>query len=407
VFRHDVGEAYGSTWLHAGPGRQQVMDKLLAMANEGDAYRREIAGYALKEIYRTQPAVVDRAVLTRFAVSPTVSDRMVAGELMLSLAIKGADTSGWIDSPEFWDPYWPYLRDDINDTLVVQRGPDPGERPGDDDSLLACLQVHRYADALRRRLAEAPFFRDPEHRELALLLGGLKQQLESIDTLEEHATALGRALDEGAGDLVDDFIRLLMCHPLWNVIEAASSLVATLVTRNPARKGLIDRLLGTDPAQWRVRYGVVDSSYNIGEVDGYAKFREVLLASADHPHGRVRGLCADDLLGWLRIGDTAQRERIVGDPEIQRVIRTWVAQADDSWLLEYVYLIVRYVRECIEAGELTFDLARLIPQQISRYLGDADFHRLTHRQALERIEACRRGERRSDSAGATGLKPTA
>ncbi len=391
VFRHDAGEAYGEVWLNAGEAdRPRWMALVVDMARDATSpHRREIAGYALKTIVKVVPDALEPGVLERYADSASIADRMVAGELVLSLAIGGRDAPTLADRAAFWNPHWPYLRVDIDEVRVTRMGANLDDAPGDSPDLRACKAVHRYADALRRSLAESAFFRQPAHEGLRPLLGDTAAQLAYIERLDHHIPALGRALDVGQHAPVDDLLRLLMCHPLWNVAEAASSAAAALIVRNEARRDLVDRLLATDPAQWRVRYGVVDTAFNIGGTDQYATFRRVLLASHDFGHDRVHGLCADDFLGWLRLADDATRQRICDDPALRGVIHHWVRSAADSWLLEYTYLILRFVQECVDAGTLRVALSDLVPVDRSPHFGDGDFVHLSPDAFLARIEALR------------------
>ncbi|MDR5806524.1 hypothetical protein [Caballeronia sp. LZ001] len=73
---------------------------------------------------------------------------------------------------------------------------------------------------------------------------------------------------------------------------------------------------------WRVRYGALDASFNIGNDDRFASFRQALvhLTKAKESHSRVLGLCGDDFLGWIRDGanDDDTRRRILADPEIRK-----------------------------------------------------------------------------------------
>ncbi len=404
VFRHDVGEALADVWLEADPALRPVwMQRIRELETSAHSrYDREIAGYAFKHICEEHPELVDLPTLRSYAGSAGTADRMVAGELLVSLVVHGRDIGDWVHSTGFADSHWPYLRTDIDDIQALQldeASRDAAVKQG--GGLARAITDHRAADALRQRLLADPFFADPAHAPLARLLQGYGEQVQHIDELDRWVTVLGKAYDGERAALVVDYLKALMCHPLWNMIESVSTLVRKLIARNSARWPLIDRLVKVEECNWRVRYGVVDAAFNTGYLDDFQCFRRQLLNSYRYGHCRVRGLCADDLLGWVRLSSASQRAQILADPDIVNVVRFWVAEGDDFWVLEYVYLLLRFVRERREAGETGLDLQALMADGVSRYLaGERPFYECEHHELLDRMEAVRRGEPAADNGGA-------
>jgi len=401
VFRHDAGAAYAGIWDDSDTEtRREWTGILTAMAKSAEhPYDREIAAYAFKHIYQENPKAIDREMLRTYSTSTHLVDRMVAGEILLSLEIRGVDTSDWVQHQEFWSPYWDYHKIDIDNVkfLRLRR-----LRAGMHDiELKQCVRSHDFADQLRRRLRDDQYFLDPSRKNLRALLDDYAAQQEHIGELDGSITDLGLALDGSKRRVVIDFIMLLMCHPLWNFIEQASSLVTKLIVRNSARWFLIDELIEAGDKHWGLRYGAVDAAYNAGQTDQFKKFRELLLMSNSwnvtnrRMNCRVQGICADDLLGWLRLSDRPTRDSILADPQIRRLVMSWTETASDSWILEYVYLLHRFLREAHADDALTFNPDDVLPrpQHLSRYLaGSKPFYLCTHQEFLERIEAIRRDE---------------
>jgi hypothetical protein len=406
VFRHDVGEAYAAVWGKTGM-RASVERDICAMmvfdAQAADtdldivAYKREIAGYALKFIWRTAESYADGlghfdpAIIALYGNSESCVDRMIASELLLSYAIgTGNDPSPFVPE-KLRKSRWKYHESDILDLHYVVASDKEALRDGEDvpAALRQRANEHLSVDEERRQLLGKKFVK--EHEELLTLLqeDAYRQQLNGAYTslpcaLEVLANVLAVPLSPDRRTAIR-IIRVLLSHPLWHVMESVSAALSEIVTGAEENRSLLMELL-KDP-WWRVRYGALDASFNVGNDDRFASFRQALvhLMKANESHSRVLGLCGDDFLGWIRDGaaDDDERRSILADRDIRKMVQGWVQTADDSWLLEYVYLLFSYLHK---AG-LSFSDLLLPDVKWSRYLrGASPFWTCGHSEFLARIE---------------------
>jgi hypothetical protein len=405
VFRQDAGVAYAKVWHDAdAAGKEWLVNELAALARDQRSDNREIAGYALKHICQGRDgdawweAMADtvQSLAARFASSDRASDRMVAGEILLALAVKGEPVTQWFTEERFrpfWDPHWGNLRADIVAIEVLVKSsanPSPLARDREDGSREAAAAQHEYAQRLRSDLLDHPFFGSAA---LEDLLTASDQQGDD-STLADHIEEIERALDNESHDDAINFIRLLMLHPLWNETERAANLVAMLIKRNPkARWPIIDELLRCESSHWRLRYGAIDAAYTAGPYPlqacdaKYAKFRELIVRYGREANPRIRGICADDLRAWINQCCRGERRRLLTSPDVANLIRGWLADADDIWLLEYLYLLFAFLdREDPGSCEA------LMPATLANLLdvGDKRFYKLEYDDFMQRIEARQR-----------------
>ena len=115
--------------------------------------------------------------------------------------------------------------------------------------------------------------------------------------------------------------------------------------------------------------------------DDYGLFKEAIKLHAQNDSHRVRGICADDYLAWLRMGDQTIRARIRGNKKLRDVLKFWTATADDCWLLEYVYLIVRLLKQ-----DLKEDVSPFLDGMSPLLAGDRPFYDCERDEFLLRIE---------------------
>lgn len=406
VFRHDVGEAYAMAWEMAQTDseKEKLMGEIKKMLQRSQQfYYREIGGYALKHIYQKYPEIIEIDLLNYFASSTLQIDRMIAGELLLTISIlnkrKAKEISKKVKFNDFWNPIWNYHRVDINNIYLELESlgflkknflnffPTSWEFKYHDDiySLRRSRALRNYAEGLSQDLKCNEIF----IHNFSIYLQTTADQLQNINELNSSARVrkLGIEFDSGVDGRkrVVNFIRLLMCHPLWNVTEAASTLAKSLIIENKARLcPIIEDLISTPEAIWTVRYGVIDLAYNIGEVDdNYSTFNKLLLENYSHPHCRIRGICADDLLGRFRLSSKEKKEELLENKEIQNILTFWLESAEDTWLLEYLYLIFRYINNI--SAEATKKL--LSGKKLSPYLrNNSDFYHESHEKFLLDIE---------------------
>ncbi|WP_206957236.1 ATP-binding protein [Trinickia acidisoli] len=412
VFRHDFGEAYAAVWERPGM-RASVTDTIRAMAagktditaDDADvvAYKREIAGYALKFIWRasvpndTGLGRFDPDIIRMYGTSKSPTDRMIASELLLAYAIgTGNDPTDAIP-PSLLNSHWPYHECDILDLqYVVAR--DKQALPTDanvSNALRERAREHLGVDAKRRTLLQQPLVINTPALNCLLRDNAYQAQLNGAENeLEQALEALRPILTDrwsSERDVAKDIVRVLLSHPLWNVTEAVTTTLSDIVASHGDNRALVEELRRDNA--WRVRYGAVDVSFNIGHVDGFETFEETLLdlnaRAEDDPrkekNWRVLGLCADNFFGWIRdgAGSDTDRKAILERREIQSVVQGWVRTAEDSWLLEYVYLLFKY----LNTMRLPFDAMLPSPERWSPYLaGPIPFYQCGHAEFLDRIE---------------------
>jgi hypothetical protein len=384
----------------------------LSTAAEGSP-QREIAGYAAKHIcQRIDPAPAWwqavkqdlRKLLASYAASASATDRMVASEALLALAVQGEDVRRWVgpDVTGFWRPSWPNQQADI-DAIEVLLAPGGSVAPGASAALGTVVAQQQLARRLGEALsADARFDGDgalKRQSDLRETLWPLSHQQCGKDYIGDALQAL-HALGERPEGFTFDLVRLLMLHPLWDVGECGSNLLAELVLLSQGRcMAWVDALMASDEAHWRLRYGAVDAAYTAGMADGYAKFLEVVVIAgksdaARDPYGRVRGICADDLYAFLKPQDSSSRRALLapGQP-LAGLLRHWLATADDIWLLEYLHALMRLLATGraqlpeVVNGLMRGDLTPLIPRDLG-----GPFYDLEPEAFLAAVEAKRLAE---------------
>jgi hypothetical protein len=418
VFRNDIGVAYAEAWYSSsGEDKRRLLDVIVTMAcDEGKADEREMAGYALKQICQkidprpwwSEIESTVRELAARYALSNDAVDRMVAGEMLLALALQGVPVRDWFAGCEgekrFWQPYWPNLRMDI-EAICVHSGaalswPEPV--PAEVQNSLGAAQAQRdRAAALAQQFEKHPLFAEsapaPNLWRLHWAVGSLEDQQCDKVGLDESLEALVELLDRPQSrQTIFDAISRLMLHPSWDLTESGASLVAHLIKRKGRSHGpwwLITDLLKSDPTHWRLLYGAVDAAYNVGGVDGYQMFRQALVQVGHVPQCRVRGICADDLRMWVKQSAISKKREILADPEIRKLLQCWLETADDTWLLEYLHLLFNELWTGKD-GEADL-LAGLMPAKLSPYLrsdGGRPFYEQSADEFLAAIEAQRQAE---------------
>ena len=421
VFRHDTGVAYAQAWHAAtGPEKSALFEKIETMARDvksGD--RREIAAYALKYICgRTDGTLWWEPVQGRIkelaqqlAQGPSPTDRMVAGEMLLSLAVQDVEVTSWfadtIGKPPFWKPYWPNHRADINAIralLKVAPGPEDMHDTSP-ESLQRCREQSELAVQLREHLRASNLFLGTQFglRYVPILDGDLAQQSHAEDFDQDAVEALAQLLHGDNREDVLRFFKCLMLHPLWNGTELASTLLAATVRLDPVRlKPLVEQLAADAGPAWRIRYGAIDTAYNCGTIDQekYGTFFRLLVQHGLDASCRVRGICIDNLNGWIRDAEVAELDARLNDPEVQHVIREWLKTANDIWLLEYLHEMFDNLRRLRHWSKARIDaLMGPAATQLSRYFdNNANFYQLPAEDILKKADDIRAAEWQAQGA---------
>ena len=377
VLRHDMGVALAEAW-HASEAAlsQRLMAEIvdLSRVKPGSALR-EVGGYAMKHVcqrrsgglpwYRSVVCMV-RDLLLELATSENATDRMVAGEAALALAIQQAPVLEWLpvagQTASFGAPAWPNLACDIDAIRAILAAARPRPllaAPPSSPEFDSCREQHLLREQLRKRLAASTLFRSEAGGRILDTYGSTLGQQNHSAALEEFTPAarpdgstgsddfiveFERTLDDPRGrDIAYDFIRMLMLHPLWNETERASNLVASLLKPPDGRHRwwIIQQLLDEPASLWRLHYGAVDAAFTAGTRDSYATFLKAVLQVGPQPGAncRVRGICTDDLWAWLKDLPPRQRAERLVEPQLAGLLRHWLATADDHWQLEYLHRI--------------------------------------------------------------------
>lgn len=417
VLRNDIGVAMARAW-HAAPAAaaQALWQQILSLseASEGSP-QREVAGYAVKHICQRidpeppwwqaeevlQPL---RSLLARYAASGSATDRMVASEALLALAVQGEDVRSWVppEVERFWHPAWPNQQAEVDAIQVLLASGRELETPSPAQSTVLAQQAlaARLGRALGNHALFGPGAALGEQQALRETLWPMSHQQCGKDYVGDALQAL-HGLGERPEGFAFDLVQLLMLHPLWDIGEVGSNLLADLVKRSQGRRMTwVDALMATDDAHWRLRYGAVDAAFTAGAVDGYAKFCDVVVRAgmsddARDPYHRVRGICADDLHAYLKQLDSDRRRAALapGQP-LALLLQHWLRTADDIWLLEYLHAVMhllgtgRQQLPEVVASLLQVELAAALPQDAGR-----PFHELERDEFLKRVELARAARR--------------
>ncbi|HEV2676655.1 MAG TPA: ATP-binding protein [Aliidongia sp.] len=403
VLRVDTGEVLAELWKHAGPEeRGNRFDQLLTMAADSRLEEREVAGYALSQIFLEAPETIEGNldVVKQWARSEINIERMILCELILGLAgehpkqalqIQAALPSG--DYPAFWQPIWDYHRIELAAYRVQMAAPTewPALAAARDDASLAASAGD--AQQLQGQLATLLTRKTVQDRPALIRL----LTVEGFAALGHDASRIGegkafaqlRALLDGVDRSTGlDILKVLTRHPMWQVSEAVASVIERLVESDIEHMSIIGDLLRDTEAHWRVSYAAIDAAYNVAGRDDYGLFETAIKLHAKSASSRVRGICADDFLAWLRMGDGAMRARILNNRELCDILNVWVAEAQDCWLLEYVYLIMRLLHQ-----DLKRDVKPYLSDVSPLLAGEPPFYECQRDELLLRIERNRIAQR--------------
>ncbi|WP_207958443.1 ATP-binding protein [Caballeronia sp. SBC1] len=410
VAKHTVGEALSDVFQIASvPRRRKLMAEIKAKALGKNIEERETAGYALQEIFIANPDLIDSDVISRWSGSETNIERMILGELLVSLAHdKKGEIVSLIHGDVFWNPIWENNAIDIDDfkVLTEKHLTDGAANP----RLLKCASEHDETTKLLNRLLADPYVNGNgsggEDQPLLTLLKAYDKLAAGDPRVRNAFPALLAALKKNAETrrVAKDIIKVLFSHSLWAVAEAATSVVADLAQEDIAHLSLIDELLDERDAYWRVRYGTVDAAFNVRELDDYKRLRRALRDNFAHANSRVRGICFDEFFAWVRLAEQEQRDAILQEFEPQ--LRHAIEHASDCWELEYIYLLFSFldrngaeVKTGSKAKKGSKAKEWLGPdQQYSTYLGNSEvkpFYKLSREAFLLRIDSIRREELRA------------
>lgn len=362
IIRYTAGQALADEFLVKRDERvyNEIMDKV----NSKLLDIREIGNYALKFIFMDssfsfndlkEPEI--RRLLKSFAEGQTIYDRGALGELLIHIASKGQPARDLVDESikKFWEPIWDYNRVEIDEIYALE-AKQIKHKPNNN-------RVKEYYDLLIEtdELLES-LEKDLKDRAKYLQL---KKIIKNYNVIE--IDSIRNCLE----DLKDyerkkDFCRLLLCHPSWQIREAAATSVIfnMAVSMEEARK-MIECFLGINEkapdSNWKVRYGAVEAAWSYRTEDDGRLFKIALEKLSNDENCRVRGLLSENLMEWFRRG----REFI--DNSIEEAAIIQFLRDDDTWPLENMYLLCNHFyynkKGFFEKrnGEVRFDKYELSP----------------------------------------------
>jgi TIR domain len=304
-----------------------------------DINRRELAAYTFCNLYGRDADRIDGRILERLATSPDYGPRSALGGLLLNICHAQEGGRPRIDSGPFWQPLWEHNRLDIWD-LQAARAFYRGETAIADPDAMTALQDLLSTEALRSNLAQRDGIAgiddigQADKFKFKMLITGfyqLGQDPEGSFTGVEHALLTSPYLQE--------IMRLIFSHPLWSVAEMGASILADLAKEGTAKKAIVQACLLD--ANWRVRFGAVETAYLSAGADGIGLFDEVVRKLFDDPNARVRALCAENLIAYLLDRPVRRRAQLLADSEYGKIMARWVAD-DDCWVLEHIFRLFKW-----------------------------------------------------------------
>lgn len=337
-----VGEALAESFAHApADGKARILERIRLMAGSADIDEREAAGYALEGLFLDQPELIEaeRCLLESWATYGTPIERMLVGEIVVSLSQRGAPR--YLPSEAchaFWQPVWDYHMLDVCD-LFAAKGDVPEYARVCPEAL---HQARKDRIDARERLQRLGGVDDVRARpELCRLVDEYDLLCVNHDALADVPETLGEMLGEPGArrTLAKEVVELLFMHPSWSVTESATTIVRDIVEKDRERLDLLDELLAGTSGNWRVAYGTVDAAFNARDLDEGRTFRAALRRYWNHSNARVRGICLDDLFAWVRLAPMEHREQLVD--EFADILGQWMGLAKDFWELEYLFLLCR------------------------------------------------------------------
>jgi TIR domain-containing protein len=305
-------------------------DEIHAYLDSDDVNLRELAAYALRHLYSKAPErYVRPGYLDRLGESETYAGRSALGDLLLTLSLQDKSHTKQVTSRTFWQPIWDHNRIDVCDLkaidLIAQRADPP---PDTDAETHAAYTAFQQTLALRRNLVEMPEIKSRPK---------LARMIEDYVGLGSNLASIRAGADGLAGcPLLPDVMRLLFSHALWDVAETAASVLTSFVEADSKKAAIVADLFGD--ASWRVRFGAIETAYQLAAVDRMQLFGEAVRRFYKYPVCRVRALCAENLISHILERPAYLRGKYL--EEFAEPIARWVRD-DDCWVLEHVFRLIK------------------------------------------------------------------
>ncbi len=424
---------------HVIDGRPEVVvaeiDEHLKSA---DPNREEMGSYAVVEILKEQipkrlPTTGQiRDWLRQISEIDQYFCQSAVGDLLIDLSLRGCHdevTALAVDIPKFWEPIWEYTRLDVISVLAMRANyfttlakHDPlFDQYAGKCGMIAAVQLEVTAIAAReQKIVEAA---GRIGADIAAIVRKTELNDADNETVINWLNREGIGLEEQIATAVE-FLELMFTHPSWRLCEKGAAILPLLKAARPEHLGtcfaILERMRCSltesgkdlDPVNWRLIYGLSESSQLVASFDPRYTFDEFKdsgpITRADYCWRRfykydnchVRADLAEGF--FFFVGEEHQGEDSWETGRARKLlnahtseIRRWLLDTD-VWVLEHVYQVFRVIDEKQNADALLqkwvkeqFDYVEANPKcllaRAGRFwvkLGRAEF--LSHLQSLQR-----------------------
>ncbi len=350
---------------------------------EAEFNYRQLGAATLGQIYGQDPSKIELDQLEAMGDSETYVGRTVLGDLLINLRLQNFELrrkdAFVVKSERFWNPVFDHNKLDVSMLNAIEAF-SKGDRAGAglDEGSAEALVALLEADKLRLQLEADPAIRNRFVMIHALLKGyfGLGKAPQKISDAKDDLLT--------CPDLCD-LMRLFFSHPLWNVAEIASSVLTSAIEEDKEKHlPILHKLLDpNETVSWRIRFGAIETAYQLAHFDGMTAFRGAVHAFYSHENSRVRALCAENLIAHiLECSDITRTEFL---QQFNKEIVFWV-QDDDCWVLEHVGRLLRRLSERNGPDFLDHEFIRNDAPHLLEGIALSELGGLTREQFLMQIE---------------------
>jgi hypothetical protein len=331
----------------------------------------------LRHLYSRTPKLIKTEYLELMGDSETYPGRSALGDLLLNLTFQKRFDARKVKSQLFWEPIWDHNRLDVWDLkaavpfLAEQRLPLDADA-GTKRAHAALVQT----EAVRQELlAMSAVNADRTLHKIVKDFFQLGSKLDLISDADEAIAASGR---------VQEIMRFLFGHPLWDVAEMAASVLTSYIEADRTMRDIVRGLF--DEPNWRVRFGAIETAFQLAQIDRMVLFGEAVKRFYADDNSRVRALCAENLISHILDRPPSVRDSYLA--EFRAPIARWLHD-DDCWVLEHVFRLLR------KLGSDGFDCGAFFDSGMPvllEGLPKSDWHELPRETFLTHIEARRRAQ---------------
>lgn len=396
VIRHAIAEALADDYLESEK-KSHVEEILKKEINHSDLNHRELGGYALKHICSKNREHVNPEILNPYANGEIYPYRSIIDDLMLDMVLQEFHTNhdpGWamnlLDRDSiFWNPIWDFNQMAI-DWIHAADHFVRGKEPSLGDKVAEAYSSLKQTEELRQEL-----LRDKIGKRLSELG---QNPLDGYYSLGKHPDWISNTksvLKNLGTEDIQKVFEVFLAHPIWRVTEEAADVLAAIVDEEPKCGVIIENLFSHN--LWRVQYGAAEAAFLVRTSNHNVLFKEAINKFHQHSAPLLRGNCAENLTAWLLSCNQPERDVLLR--EFKEVLRFWIREDYDCWVLDHIFRLLKGLTDTapeavlplIETGEsnLLTDVA-----------GNKPWYQLDRQDFLKHIEMKRRQE--ISSKGQTG-----